>query len=532
MSDIATQLGKKQREISISEFFEKNRHLLGFDNPKRALITSVKEAVDNSLDACEEANILPEIYVEIKNINNDEYQIIVEDNGPGIIKSEIPKIFGKLLYGSKFHTLKMSRGQQGLGISAAVMYSQLTTGKPTIIKSKIKNKNEGYYYELRINTQKNQPEIVKFEEIQWEKEQGIRIEMNLIGKYQKGRQSVDEYIELTSIANPHLKIIYKLMDEEPRIFERLTNELPKQTKEIKPHPYGVEFGKFINMLKMSKANSLKKFLKSEFSRISDKVATEIIIKSGIKENKNYKNFSLEEIEKVYKAMQEVKILAPSAECIAPIGEEILIKGLKNVIEPEFITSITRPPAVYRGNPFQIEAAIAYGKEKENIENNGVELNDDNEDDKTLVKVLRVANRVPLIYQQSSCAITKTILSINWKSYGLQQNPGALPTAPAVFLVHIASVWVPYTSEAKEAIAHYPEIIKEIKLALQECGRRLAMFLKRKKREEEYNKKRMYIEKYIPVVVEALKEILEFPDKKVSELTNNLTKVLERSKINE
>ena len=128
MSDIATQLGKKQREISISEFFEKNRHLLGFDNPKRALITSVKEAVDNSLDACEEANILPEIYVEIKNINNDEYQIIVEDNGPGIIKSEIPKIFGKLLYGSKFHTLKMSRGQQGLGISAAVMYSQLTTG--------------------------------------------------------------------------------------------------------------------------------------------------------------------------------------------------------------------------------------------------------------------------------------------------------------------------------------------------------------------------------------------------------------------
>lgn len=531
--NIAYELAKKQREISISEFFEKNRHLLGFDNPKRALITSVKEAVDNSLDACEEAKILPEIYVEVQNIKGDEYLIIVEDNGPGIIKSEIPKIFGKLLYGSKFHTLKMSRGQQGLGISAAVMYSQLTTGKPTIIKSKIESKREGFYYELRIDTHKNNPEIIKFKEIDWDKNHGTRIEMSLIAKYQKGRQSIDEYIEMTVIANPHLKLTYKLFALAPRVFDRITDELPVETKEVKPHPYGVELGKLISMIKLSKNKNLKNFLKNEFSRVSNKVADEIIAKAQLGNKFLLKSFDREDVEKIYNAIQTVKILAPPTNCIAPIGEERLIKGLKQVVEPEFITSATRPPTVYRGNPFQVEAAIAFGKFKK-VDKVQEELFPEEpvKEEETLVKVLRLANRVPLIYQQSSCAITKSILSIQWKNYGLQQNAGALPVGPAVILVHIASVWVPYTSEAKEAIAHYPEIIKEIRLALQECGRRLGMFLKRKKRAAELLKKRMYIEKYIPFLIDALREILEFPESKVKILTANLTRVLERSKSDE
>src|SRR5712671_1686557 len=137
----AESMAQKQREISVSEFFTKNRHLLGFDNPAKALLTTVKEAVDNSLDACEEAGILPELLVEIVEVQPaasanqpSKFRVIVEDNGPGIVKPQIPKIFAKLLYGSKFHRLKQSRGQQGIGISAAGLYAMLTTGKPIVIQ--------------------------------------------------------------------------------------------------------------------------------------------------------------------------------------------------------------------------------------------------------------------------------------------------------------------------------------------------------------------------------------------------------------
>jgi len=147
---IAIELAKKQRDISIASFFEKNRHLLGFDNPRKSLLTTIKEAVDNSLDACEEAGILPEISIEVIEMAETKFRVIVEDNGPGIVKKQIPNIFAKLLYGSKFFKLSQSRGQQGIGISASVLYAQLTTGKPARITSRISKKHDAQYFELHI----------------------------------------------------------------------------------------------------------------------------------------------------------------------------------------------------------------------------------------------------------------------------------------------------------------------------------------------------------------------------------------------
>ena len=143
----AEDMAKSQKEISVSEFFAKNRHLLGFDNPRKALLTTVKEAVDNSLDACEEAGILPEVWVRIESVSRDKFKVAIQDNGPGIVKTQISLIFGKLLYGSKFHRLRMSRGQQGIGISAAGMYGLLTTGKPIKVASKISPRKPTHYFE-------------------------------------------------------------------------------------------------------------------------------------------------------------------------------------------------------------------------------------------------------------------------------------------------------------------------------------------------------------------------------------------------
>lgn len=509
---IAIELAKKQRDISVAEFFAKNRHLLGFDNKKKALLTTVKEAVDNSLDACEEAGILPELIVEIVEMSEDRFRVVVEDNGPGIVKKQIPNIFAKLLYGSKFHKLSQSRGQQGIGISASVMYAQLTTGRPAKITSKIDPKEPAHYYELQIDTQNNKPDIMKEEIVEWNKEHGTKIELLIEAAYQKGGQSVDEYLKETAIVNPHVTITYVNPKAEQILLVRATDKNPPKPVEIKPHPYGVELGILMSMLKNTEHRTLQSFLMNEFSRVGSNTAKQICENASLLTNTKPDDMTREMIEQLTKGIQNTKIIAPPTDCISPLGEELMEKGLKKEINAEFYAVTTRPPTVYRGNPFVIEAGIAYGGEQSAEEP---------------VRLLRFANRVPLQYQDGACAITKAIISTMWRSYGLNQSKGALPIGAASIAVHISSVWVPFTSESKEAIAHYPEIMKEIKLALQEVGRKLGGYLSKKRRVGEEFKKRSYIEKYIPHVAEALKELLGYSKTEESRVRQLLKTVLEK-----
>ncbi|MGV8169478.1 MAG: DNA topoisomerase VI subunit B [Candidatus Nanoarchaeia archaeon] len=510
----AHELAKAQREISIAEFFEKNRHLLGFDNKRKALLTTIKEAVDNSLDACEEADILPEIMVEVIEMGPDRYRIAVEDNGPGIVEKQIPKIFAKLLYGSKFHKLKMQRGQQGIGISAAVMYSQLTTGKATKILSKIHPTEPANYFELKINTQKNEPEIVSKGTKEWHKESGTRVELELEATYLKGAQSVDEYLKQTAIINPHVTIIYQPPKGEQIMLVRATDQKPKQAQEIKPHPYGVELGMLIKMLANTETKTIKQFLMQDFSRVGDKTAEEILENSAMLSKTKPSEVSREMAEKLMEGIKKTKIMMPPTDCIVPIGAELLEKGIKKEVNAEFYAATSRTPDVYRGNPFLIEAAIAYGGE---ISKEGS------------MTIMRFANRVPLLYQQGACAVFEGVTETNWKQYGLQQSSGNMPQGPVVLVVHVASVWVPFTSEAKEAIAHYPEMIREIKLAVQEVGRELYKYLSKKRRVGDEMKKRSYIELYMPHISDALKEILSLNDAQKKEIEDKLSVLLEKTR---
>jgi len=511
----AHEMARQQREISVSEFFTKNRHLLGFDSPRKALLTTIKEAVDNSLDACEEAGILPNVKVVITPCKMEgRFVVAVEDNGPGILKKQVPLIFAKLLYGSKFHRLKMSRGQQGIGISAAGMYGQLTTGKPLRVTSKHSAKQPAHRYELLVDTKKNEPKIVKEDEIRWDKDRGTKVEIELEAVYQKGKQSVDAYLEQTAIANPHVTLTYCNPQGEVSEYKRVTMELPEPTKEIKPHPYGIEMGILIKMLHETRARTLKSFLMSEFSRVSSRVADEICERAKLATNARPSRIARQEADALLQAIRDTKIMNPPSNCVRPIGEELILRGLEKQVEAELYLSATRPPAVYRGNPFQVEVGLAYGGSLPA---------------ERAIRLLRYANRVPLLFQQSSCAITKSTISTSWRKYGLQQSNGALPNGPITILVHVASVWVPFTSESKEGIASYPEIIKEIKLALQQCGRELGRHLRRARRAAEEERKRSHIEKYIPHIGIALQEILELSDAKRDGIVTRLTDVLERSR---
>lgn len=596
----AETMAAQQRSISVSEFFSKNRHLLGFDNPRKALLTTVKEAVDNSLDACEEAGILPELWVHIEPAGKDRFKVSVQDNGPGIVKKQIPLIFGKLLYGSKFHRLRMSRGQQGIGISAAGMYGQLTTGKPVRIVSKTAAKKPAHYFEIQIDTKTNNPEILNGkgegidipigsagqkmmadQGIEWENiippaqidgekakaseiESGTRVTIDLEGIHKRGKGSVDEYLEQTAIANPHVTIHYRDPDGNLIDYHRSSSTLPKEAKEIKPHPYGVELGRLVTMLKDSEHGTLAQFLTESFSRVSPPTAKSICSAAKLSTRAKTKRIGREEADTLYRAIQETKIQAPATDCLSPIGEDLLLKGLRQVVPGEFYAAATRPPAVYRGNPFVIEAALAYGgvatAQKVSYEllmqlldesdsrtlkqflvatfdgmgpdgaekilrecgfgprTNPSKLN--SKERKTLfdamrnvntgetqsMQVLRYANRVPLQFKLRDCAVTQTIMSMNWRSYGLNQSRGSVPGGPVTIMVHMASVWVPFTSESKEAIASYPEIERELRLAIQAVGRKLGVYLKKRQSIRQEGERRSIFLRYLNEVATACEDL--------------------------
>ncbi len=514
----AAEMGARQREISVSEFFTKNRHLLGFDSPRKSLLTCVKEAVDNALDACEEAGILPEVIVKLEPVSTDgvmpvpsqatRFRITVIDYGPGIVREQIPPIFAKLLYGSKFHRLRMSRGQQGIGISAAGMYAQLTTGKPVQIISRTGPKKPAHYFEVQIDTKKNEPRILEKKQVDWEPHRGTQVTIEIEGRYQKGRASVDEYLELTSIANPHVRLVYQTPEGETKEYPRTYHQLPPPPREIKPHPYGIEFGMFLKMLHDTRSHWLSGFLVGDFSRISLTLAEEICKNAKIHPHARPRDLHGDRAEALYKVLQATKIMAPPSNCLSPIGEQGILTGLYKQIQGDFYTAVSRPPAVYRGNPFVIEAGLAYGRGPEEATKKNEETEaplaegEEREREEDLARVIRYANRVPLLYQQSACATFKAALDTNWRNYGVAQSKGALPAGPMVVFVHMASVWVPFTSESKEAIADYDEIRKEIRLALQECGRRLGIFLRRRERAKSEFRRRNIFELYIEEVAEA------------------------------
>ncbi len=500
---IAEELAKKQKEISIAEFFERNKHILGYDSPVRALITAVKEGVDNALDACEEAGILPDIKVEVRNVEDDKdaYRIIIEDNGPGIVKKEISKIFGKLLYGSRFGTIRQSRGQQGIGISGVVMYSQMTTGKTAVILSKIDDDHPVYNMEIMLDTKSNQARVIKEDIVIWDKPSGTRIQVELKGKYvRERRQSIYEYLRRTSIVNPHAKLEFIDPSGEAMVFDRVTFIQPKPTQEIKPHPDGLELGQLLNMSKYTDAYKMSSFLVNEFSRITTTTARQLCQEANIDPNMKPKQLSLDQAKTLLETIKSIKLMAPPTDCLSPIGEVLIKKSLKHELEglkPEFFSPpVTRDPIVVAGNPVQVEVGMVFGGE----------IPGDQQ-----VEILRFANRVPLLYQQGACVITRAVESVDWRKYGLEQRGGkGIPIGPAIIFVHVASTNVPFTSESKDAIMDLGDIKKDIENALRACGRKLRIHLNKKVQRVKIKEKFEIVQKVLPILAERTAEMVNKP----------------------
>ncbi|WP_048148544.1 DNA topoisomerase VI subunit B [Palaeococcus ferrophilus] len=531
----AKELFKEFKIQSVSEFFRRNAAMLGYTGKVRSLTTIIHEAVTNALDACEEAGILPYVRVEIEELGKEHYKIIVEDNGPGIPEKFITHVFGKMLAGTKAHRNIQSRGQQGIGISGAVMFAQMTSGKATRV---ITSTGDDKIIEawVMIDVDKNEGKVVRKEKHPnrdgW---RGTRIEMEVKDvRYIRSKQGPYWYLKLTAIANPHAHIELIEPDGKLIVFPRGSEVIPKPPEEMKPHPRGVITDDLFRMAKRTRRNTVKRFLVGEFSRISDQKVGEIakvmallrLINEVEEEHKREEYYNrlakgevdlllksfgrkgkkvLREVEKIMEkppekltwheaeeiihAFRYVKFLAPPTSGLRPIGEDNIERGLSNILSPEFVTALTRPPKVYRGGiPFQVEVGIAFGGQVNSFD------------------LLRYANRVPLLFDAGSCAITSATRSVDWKRYRVD----SLEDAPMVVFVNVVSVHVPYTSTGKQSVANEEEIYEEIRLALMEVGRRLQKYLSGKHRKISQVKRRRTLEKYVDEVSEALAVLTERP----------------------
>ncbi len=524
MAGIADKMASNQKQIAISEFFEKNKHFLGFDSLQRSIITAVKEAVDNSLDACEEARILPEIKVKITKVDSkkDIVELQTEDNGPGIPQKSIEKVFGQLLFGSRFHAIRQSRGQQGIGITGVVMYSQLTTGKPTHVLSKVANDPTAVSVSIGLDTRKNKAVKSDQTRIIWEnddltlKEHGLRVTTRMKGKYQRGRQSVYQYLRMTSIVNPHAEITFTDPDGETYHWPRVTERLPSKVDAIKPHPHGIELGQLQRMCRESKDSRLTVFLRQNFSGVSMRAAKELCEASELEVSTKPKSMKPDDVRALLEAFQgermikgkPIKLLSPPTNCLSPIEEMLIKKGLSKTIDSKFVSTMTRAPTVSHGNPFQVEVGLIFGE--------------DMAADKH-VEVLRFANRVPLMYQQGGCLLTKAIESVDWRQYGLDQAGGkGVPKGPAAILVHLASTNVQFTSEAKEALSDNEFVFEETRKAMLEMGRGLRKHLEKKKKMAKTREKFELINDILPAIAEKSASILERP---IPDLAGSITKIM-------
>jgi DNA topoisomerase-6 subunit B len=481
------------KAISPSEFFYRNRELAGFSNPARALYQSIRELMENALDATDAHGILPEIKIMVDRIDSGQegiYMVTVEDNGIGIPPHYVPQAFGMVLFSSKY-TLRQTRGMFGLGAKMVVLYGQITVGKPVeVITSPIKS-SRIYSFKLLIDIKNNEPIVI--ERSSWQKNSqwhGTVVRVHILGDWQRSRSKVVEYVKRTHIIAPYASIFFRDPDGNIYIFKRATELLPKPPKETKPHPVGVDLEMMKMMLASTRRKTLLEFLEKDFQGVGNVTAERILGLAGLRGDRNPRRLLQSEIEKLFNVIKGFDgFRRPSADHLSPIGEEILRIGLSNMFKPEFVDAVTRKPTSYSGHAVIVETGIAYG--------GGIPM----ANDPTEILLLRFANKIPLLYDEGSDVSFKVVSSIDWKDYEIE-----FPS-PLAVLVHVCSTKVPYKGVGKESIADVPEIETEIRNGIREVARRLRSYLSKKRREEELARRAYSIIKYIPEISRSLSTIV-------------------------
>jgi len=509
---------------STAEYFAKNLQQVGFSSPAKAVLTTLKEAVDNSLDACEEAGVLPAINIGIQKLgsgasrNTDLIQIVVEDNGPGLDPDDLAKVFGEYLASSKFGRGRCSRGQQGIGISAATTWAQLTNASGVRVMTKTKNMRKAVSAIIDVDIKANRGIVKKKETVDWEKSHGLRVEFRIDGRLiLNGDGGLLTYLEGTTLVNPHMEISYKINEDDLHHVERVSTSIPEVPPATLPHPHTMKLGEFMTHAGLFGKISLENFLRKGFSRISDATLKDLVSKGVPKGllGKNLTAVSEVEYKKLYQALHEVELVAPSTRSVLTVGEDGLSKSIQRLGEVDFFSVVTRKPRICDFKPVVVEVAIARFKDRQTGSH------------EEPVQLLRFANRVPLQFDKGACAITRSVESVNWRSYGINQPKDSLPLGPFVFAVSVTSPFIKFKNASKETIDGSDDLVDEIRRALMQAGQKLSRHIRAEYKAADLERKISHIEKFGPILVEGLARIVGASKGRVEKAEEGLKKLLGR-----
>ena len=513
----------KIRASSTAEYFAKNLQQVGFSSPTKAVLTTLKEAVDNSLDACEEAGILPDISITIEKKgkgslkNTDQILVKVEDNGPGIHSKDIAKVFGEYLASSKFGKGRCSRGQQGIGISAATTWAMQTTAKGVRVTTKTAKQKMATTCLVQVDLKLNKGHVKDKKEIKWKRERGTVVEFWIDGRVQlNGEAGVIAFLRSNVLVNPHLTLRYKLMDQKPVTVERVSELVPKIPEAMAPHPHTMKLGEFLAHARLFGSTDIKTWLSESFSRMDDSVIKELT-SLGVKKSlllKKIDQLKDDDFKSLFVAIQNCELKPPSTKTVLSIGEEGLAKSILRLGDVDYFSVVTRKPTICDFKPVQVEIALARMLGKNSAEED-------------VVQVLRFANRVPLQFDKAGCAIVKGISTVNWKSYGLRQSRSSLPLGPYIIAVSLVSPFIKFKNASKETIDASEELVEEIRKALMQAGQRLSRHLRREHKESVLESKIQHIESFAPILVEGLVRITESDEERRDRAHQGLLKLLGR-----
>ncbi len=508
---------------STAEYFSKNLQQVGFSSQVKAVLTTLKEAVDNALDACEEGGILPEVTVWVEKVgpgslkNSDQIRVKVEDNGPGIEADDVPKVFGEYLASSKFGRGRCSRGQQGIGISAATTWAQLTCAVGARVITKTSKMRKALSTLVEVDIKNNKGVLREKETIDWDREHGTSVEFLIDGRIQlNGEAGLLNYLNGTTLVNPHLTLKYHLPDTEPLTVERVSMVVPEIPPATEPHPHTLKLGEFIAHSHLFGRITVNAWLKKGFSRVHEGVIKELV-QAGIKKSlleKSVDSTSEADFKQVFTGLQNLQLMAPSTKSVLSIGEDALAKSIKRLGDIDFFSVMTRKPAICDFKPVQVEVAIARLKEKSS-------------EAETPVQVLRFANRVPLQFDKAACAIFHSIQSVNWRTYGLVQPKDSLPQGPYIIAVSVVSPFIKFKNASKETVDASDELVEEIRRALIQAGQRLSKHIRKEDKANELEEKIRHIEQFCPILVEGLCRITKAPEIRKKRAEEGLIKLLGR-----
>ena len=519
---------KKISSSSTAEYFSKNLQQVGFSSPTKAVLTTLKEAVDNSLDACEENGIAPAIKVEIERLgagsmkNSERIRVLVEDNGPGIDSDDLQKVYGEYLASSKFGRGRCTRGQQGIGISAATTWAQLTCAQGAKVISKTKAMRKAVSAVIEVDIKNNKGVMKNRETIDWDRPHGTRVEFVFDGRIQvNGDAGILNYLLGTSLVNPHLSLEYKLLDQDVVKVPRVTNEVPPIPEAVEPHPHTMKLGEFIAHSHLFGRQKVNVWLKKGFSRISDSVLDEITKKKEHGVNKAMLEKLVDQLAdtdftKLFAAIQNTELKPPATTSVLSIGEDSLSKSIQRMGKVDFFSVVTRKPTICDFKPVQVEVAIA------RLEDRAAAGEHDSP-----VQVLRFANRVPLQFDKASCAIVQAITSVNWRVYGLGQPKDALPQGPYIFAVSVVSPFIKFKNASKETIDASDELVEEIRRSLIQAGQKLSRYIKAEDKANELEEKIRYIEQFGPILIDGLARITGAKEDQKKRAREGLMKLLGR-----